>query len=95
MTGQQRQANADRESSGYRTGINPGTLPDDCPLCEGAGECDEGGFSWRPCELCGSQLGGDRYAAHGYSDRHGIVHYDVCVDCVMYLANGEEYPESE
>jgi hypothetical protein len=30
------------------------------PAC---GEDCEGGFSWSPCELCGSALGGERHAA--------------------------------
>ena len=50
---------------------------------------DEGHFSWEPCELCGSHLGGDRYAAHAVDKDDEIVHFDVCVDCVMYMANGD------
>ena len=30
--------------------------PRECP------ESDHYGFSWSPCECCGSRLGGDRYA---------------------------------
>jgi hypothetical protein len=46
---------------------------------------DEGSFSWRPCELCGSTLGGDRFIAHtGRGD-----HLEICADCLVYLANGE------
>jgi hypothetical protein len=48
---------------------------------------DEGGFSWSSLRLLRKHLGGDRYAAHGFIDDK-IVHYDVCVDCLMYLANG-------
>ena len=50
---------------------------------------DEGGLSWRPCETCGSTLGGNRFAAHGLTDKGDIIHYDICVDCLMYLANGD------
>ena len=53
----------------------------------------EGHFSWRTCEACGSTFGGDRYPAHGLDDDLEIVHIDVCVDCLMYLANGDE-PEA-
>ncbi len=47
-------------------------------------------FSWRPCECCGSHLGGDREPAHGIDENGDIVHFSVCVDCVLYLANGDE-----
>ena len=50
---------------------------------------DEGGFSWRPCECCGSSFGGDRYAAHAWTEGEELVHLDVCVDCLCYLANGD------
>lgn len=61
---------------------NPDELDEDADLCA------EGNFSWRACESCGSLLGGDRYAAHG--DIGGeLTHFDVCVDCVLYHANGD------
>ena len=86
----------------YRT-ISPG-LCGGCPDCQSAygleeeeltrayenGEiCDEGGFSWHDCELCGSPLGGDRYAAHGHDSNGEIMHYDICTDCLFYIANGD------
>ena len=43
---------------------------------------DEGGFSWQPCELCGSTLGGNRYAAHYRDDNNDIIHLDICADCM-------------
>ena len=46
-------------------------------------------FSWRPCECCGSALGGDRYDAHGVDSEGEIVHFSICVDCLCYLANGD------
>lgn len=49
----------------------------------------EGSFSPSSCELCGSRLGGDRYPAHGVNDDGEIIHYDICSDCLFYLANGE------
>ena len=61
---------------------------------------DEGGFSWHECELCGSHLGGDRYAAHAIKQerpdgRWIVTHLDVCCDCVMATANGEPWPDEE
>ena len=61
-----------------------------CTSCEDAGE-DEGSFSWRACETCGSSLGGDRYAAHALimgADK-ALVHLDVCTDCLFFIANGD------
>jgi hypothetical protein len=64
----------------------------DCPVCDGE-ESDEGHFSWQSCEVCGSSLGGDRYAAHALDKDGNLVHLEVCVDCLAYIANGEE-PET-
>lgn len=51
-------------------------------------------FSWRPCGVCGSTLGGDRHTWHWIDPNdptHAIEHEsDMCGDCVFYLANGEE-----
>lgn len=62
-----------------------------------AGEIEEeGSFSWTPCDLCGSHLGGDRHAAHFFIDddpQKDIIHIEVCIDCLMYLANGDEPEE--
>lgn len=75
-----------------------------CPGCADCGledidcadEIPEGSydsdFSWSSCESCGSHLGGDRHPAHGLLDGR-IVHLDVCIDCLLYLANGD-LPES-
>ena len=57
-------------------GLESGNLP------------DEGSFSWWDCELCGNDLGGDRYVAHGWTENNIIIHYDICVDCLQYLTNG-------
>lgn len=82
---------------------------DACDACNGKGrtcECsscedfdpevgDEGHFSWRECDACGSSLGGDRHAAHGlispkkYAKRTVLIHLDVCTDCLFYTANGD------
>ncbi len=52
--------------------------------------CDEGSFSQYHCEGCGSHFGGDRYDAHGLNQDNQIVHFSVCVDCLQYIANGDE-----
>ena len=89
---------------GVSTGICPG-----CRTCqeqlgfksmrafkrayEQGGCPNDGGFSWHPCTVCGSRLGGDREPLHYILNRR-IQHSDgACVDCVMYLANGDE-PET-
>lgn len=58
---------------------------DQCPEGE-----DEGHFSWESCEVCGAGLGGTRYAAHACDAEGNVVHLEICVDCLAYLANGEE-----
>jgi hypothetical protein len=87
-------------------GLSAGACPN-CPTCleiippddydEGAdwGETlSEGAFSWSSCDSCGSNLGGDRYPAHGfYTDDKGqrqLIHLDICTDCLMLIANGDE-----
>jgi len=53
-------------------------------------------FSRVACDCCGSHLGGDRHPAHGIAkinDRETLVHLDVCTDCLVYLANGDEPEE--
>ena len=60
---------------------------------------DEESFSWSPCGVCGTTLGGDRCTWHWIrgGDEHGkgeIEHDDdMCTDCVLYLAYGTE-PEN-
>ena len=54
---------------------------------------DEGGFSWSPCDVCGSHLGGDRFKATMCNP--GLEHVDdeievsICTDCVVFSANGD------
>ena len=50
-------------------------------------------FSWSSCEACGSRLGGSRHVAHALDDGE-LVHVMVCVDCVMYIANGDDPEEN-
>lgn len=46
-------------------------------------------FSWRPCECCGTPLGGNRENAMGYNPTTKEVQsYTVCTDCVYYAAMG-------
>ena len=88
--------------------VSPGVCPgcDECRMLHGfdtqeefeaayeAGEIvEEGGFSWHDCECCGSPLKGNREPAHALDPDGEIVHFAVCVDCVLYLANGDE-PET-
>ena len=63
---------------------------------------NEGSFSWSACGSCNSGLGGDRYASHAIhkqafgpdAQRPGDVHHiEICVDCLMFHANGDE-PEN-
>lgn len=59
----------------------------------------EAHFSWHACGICGSTLGGDREEWHAISAEdmrkpagkaRRILHFDdACVDCIMYLANGD------
>ena len=46
-------------------------------------------FAWSQCDSCGSALGGDRLTAYGLSDDMEPIELSICVDCVMYHANGE------
>jgi hypothetical protein len=56
--------------------------------------CAEPHFSWRGCELCGSPLGGDFEEWHALDANGELIHgARACVDCVCYLANGDE-PEN-
>ena len=72
-------------------GLNTG-LASCCPECGDFNEeiGDEGGFSWSQCDTCGSTLGGNRYAAHGFAEGDDTpIHLDVCEDCLCYIANGD------
>jgi hypothetical protein len=46
-------------------------------------------FSWRGCDCCGSDLGGDRIPATGYNrSSKEIQRYTVCSDCIYYAEYG-------
>ena len=54
----------------------------------------EGSFSQAGCGICGSSLGGTLYPWHALDSDGELLHFDdACVDCVVYLANGDE-PEA-
>jgi hypothetical protein len=40
-------------------------------------------FSWASCELCHSNLGGDRYDYIAWDDKDDKWELSICVDCVM------------
>jgi hypothetical protein len=55
---------------------------------------DEGHFSSASCDACGSHFAGDRYPSHVLDEpTDAWVHLDVCQDCLMYFANGDEPDE--
>ena len=86
-------------------GISPGAAAC-CPECVSAYGIDDTGdtdamqeqlytmcepsFSWSQCDSCGSRLGGDREEAHGFDSDGQLYHLSICVDCVIFHANGEE-----
>jgi len=53
-------------------------------------------FSRAPCDICGSLLAGDREDWHAFDRETGATYHfhSACVDCVIYLANGD-VPEGE
>ena len=50
---------------------------------------DDCGFSCLPCWTCKRPLGGDRVQLK-YVHKGEIYHEEICIDCAMYIANGEE-----
>ena len=55
---------------------------------------NEANFSSTQCDGCGSNMGGDRHPAHTLLEKEWI-HIEVCTDCLMYIANGDEPVEGE
>lgn len=59
------------------------------------GEGDNG-FSYEPCDSCGTKLGGNRFCAvqinptapGPFGDR--VIQCSICEDCLMFHANGDE-----
>ena len=60
-------------------------------LCPGCAECkEEPWFSSRTCEICGTNLGGNRVSGHCVDADGEICHIDsICTDCECYIANGD------
>jgi len=57
---------------------------------EETGENEESFFSWYPCEVCGTHLGGDRHHCDGYNPTtKEVYNYTVCFDCVYYAEYGQ------
>ena len=49
---------------------------------------EEVGFSWYGCDLCGTELGGDRHhVTHANDGPFSRVY--CCTDCALYMANGD------
>ena len=98
-------AAAVRENTAHLTAVSTGGLLPDCDTCDiectgregcepgGVCYCDEPWFSWSPCDVCGSTLGGDREVGHGIDKNGDFMHLHACTDCVIYLANGDEPEE--
>ena len=90
-------------STGYWScpdcGSDRWTGSEPCPDCGADPEHrQDSSFSWSDCDICGSSLGGDRYAVigwlkgardHEYSDVYRWSG-ECCTDCLMMMANGEE-----
>lgn len=48
------------------------------------------GFSTAPCWACERHLGGDRVELNYIGDDGEQYTEEICVECAMYIANGEE-----
>jgi hypothetical protein len=47
-------------------------------------------FSTTPCDVCKSNLAGQRNNATGYHpESSSVFEYSICVDCLMFCANGD------
>jgi hypothetical protein len=45
-------------------------------------------FSWRPCEMCGCTLGGNREYLFARDVNREICQFTICEDCVYYVNYG-------
>jgi hypothetical protein len=50
---------------------------------------DEPSFSHESCDICNSNISGNRYIAHAMTKNNDILHLEICQDCVLYMANGD------
>lgn len=47
-------------------------------------------FSTSPCDVCRDYYAGQRHHATGYNPKSDAVfEYSICVDCLMFCANGD------
>lgn len=47
-------------------------------------------FSTTPCDVCKSNLAGQLNNATGYHpESSSVFEYSICVDCLMFCANGD------
>lgn len=60
------------------------------PMSDEDGDWIEDEFSWRPCECCRCNLGGNRISCNGYNPTTQEVQgpYSVCGHCVYYNEYG-------
>ncbi len=64
--------------------------PDEMGLAVTGSEDGDLGFSWSACDCCGSSLGGDRFKACHYNpETKETIDLEICVDCLMYITNGD------
>ena len=77
---------------------SPGKWDGECDECEDRCECEwEPYFSWRTCDCCGRNLGGDRVDVIGWikgaRDNGFTDDYKwsgaICVDCLYFLEYGQ------
>ena len=77
--------------------VSVGCLGIKCEYADGDEEHQcEAGFSSTQCDSCGSTYAGDRTTGFGmWTDDGQIITIEMalCVDCVMWHANGEEPEE--
>ena len=54
----------------------------------------EGHFSWLPCEVCNSNLGGRRFDVEFVTPSlaEGKFTLPVCTDCLTYMESGKDGP---
>lgn len=60
------------------------------PISDEKGNWEEY-FSWRPCDCCGSPLGGNRIDVDTYrlANTDVILKFSVCTDCLYYAEYGQ------
>lgn len=77
-------------TGGHITCPNCGTEFDDefCSQCGVSRELvNESYFSWKQCDCCGTNLGGNRQYATGWDGKQ-VREYEVCDDCIYFAEYG-------